>query len=251
MAGTMIRIGRWLVLIAATGSMLGCVSTDELYADYDATLCPIEEPRLGLARAPVTLPDGGRLDWPPAVYFGYDSDALDARATGELDDAIRLLERFDGANVMITGYTSKLGSISYNRRLAARRVANVKAYLDDAGIGDSRIVDSVLGAGLEDFSPYERVANAVNRRVGLTLLDVEGRPVRHTLPHDVAPSSWPVPPPTTLRAPNGARSPGPDTSADAPDDVSAAVPVAEPVAVPASQPGAPASIPAGADDEIL
>jgi len=236
-------IGGWLMLIAATGSMLGCVSTDELYADYDATLCPIEEPRLGLARAPVALPDGGRLDWPPAVYFAYDSAALDTRATGELDDAIRLLERFDDANVLITGYTSKLGSDAYNRKLAGRRVANVKAYLDDAGIGEARIVDSVLGAGLEDFSAYERVANAVNRRVGLTLLDVEGRPVRHTLPRNVTPSSWPVPPPTTLRAPRSARAPVPEAEPPLPRS---SVPAAVPASVPTRSPSLP-----DAGDEIL
>ncbi len=173
-------LGPALVATLVAALVAGCATTDELYAEYDATLCPV------FAEAAPAMPgriryleraSGEEVRWPPSIYFGYDSDALDRWALAELEAAAELLNRHPQLNVMLTGYTSRLGSAAYNAKLASRRVSRVIDRLDAAGITRSRLLPLPIGMGLPEFTSDERVANAVNRRVGLTLLDRSGRPV--------------------------------------------------------------------------
>ena len=178
---------RRLAAAALCAALAGCASTDELYAEYDAGLCPVVP--MSAAAGPagperivervryVERGSGDEVRWPPAIYFGYDSDALDRWALAELVEAVRLLERHPDLNVMLTGYTSRLGSRDYNAKLAVRRVMRIVDHLAGAGIERSRVLAMPVGMGLPDFTSDVRVANAVNRRVGLTLLDVAGRPI--------------------------------------------------------------------------
>ena len=168
---------------ALCAALAGCASTDELYAEYDAGLCPVvASPIAGPERVVervryVERGSGDEVRWPPAIYFGYDADALDRWALAELGEAVRLLTRHPRLNVMLTGYTSRLGSRDYNAKLAVRRVGRIVDHLAGAGIERARVLAMPVGMGLPDFTADRRVANAVNRRVGLTLLDVAGRPI--------------------------------------------------------------------------
>ncbi len=181
MARTMMRpLAARLAMVLAPTLVLGCATTEELYAEYDATLCPV------FAETAPTMPgrirylgraSGEEVRWPPSIYFGYDSDELDRWALAELEAAAELLNRHPRLNVMLTGYTSRLGSAAYNAQLASRRVSRVIDRLDAAGIARSRLLPLPIGMGLPEFTRDSRVANAVNRRVGLTLLDRSGRPI--------------------------------------------------------------------------
>ena len=175
--------GPLVAAAALCAALAGCASTDELYAEYDAELCPvvaapIAGPERVVERARhVERGSGDEVRWPPAIYFGYDGDALDRWALAELGEAVRLLTRHPRLNVMLTGYTSRLGSRDYNAELAVRRVGRIVDHLAGAGIERARVLAMPVGMGLPDFTADERVANAVNRRVGLALLDVAGRPI--------------------------------------------------------------------------
>ena len=175
------RAARLAVAAVAVAALAGCASTEELYAEYDAALCPIVAVPSGQGATRevryVERATGEAVPFPPAIYFGYDSDALDGWARLELDVAAAVLNRYPELNLLTTGFTSELGSREYNVRLAARRTARVVQYLRDAGVARGRMLAQPVGKGLPRFTNDERVANAVNRRVGLTLLDRAGRPV--------------------------------------------------------------------------
>nr|WP_202414279.1 OmpA family protein [Duganella flavida] len=71
--------------------------------------------------------------------FAFDSDKL-AADTPKLDEIAAALNANTGIdNVVITGYTDRLGSDKYNQKLSERRANAVKAYLVSKGVADSRL----------------------------------------------------------------------------------------------------------------
>ncbi|MDB5891541.1 MAG: OmpA/MotB domain protein [Polaromonas sp.] len=77
--------------------------------------------------------------------FGFDSATLQGNQQ-KLDDVATAL-RSSGAqgNVVITGYTDRLGSEAYNQKLSERRAAAVKTYLSGKGVDATRL--SAQGKG--------------------------------------------------------------------------------------------------------
>ncbi|MDQ3026956.1 MAG: OmpA family protein, partial [Pseudomonadota bacterium] len=77
--------------------------------------------------------------------FEFDKAVLRAPQP-KLDEIARAMaqdERID--NVMITGYTDRLGSDAYNLALSQRRADAVKKYLVDKGIAPNRL--KAIGKG--------------------------------------------------------------------------------------------------------
>lgn len=94
-----------------------------------------------------------------------------ARLTGDhkvkLDWVAGQLRRVDWARIAVEGYTDATGSADYNRKLAARRVAAVRAYLVAEGIEPGRLVARNRGA--------QRTGDATRtRRVVLRRIDCDG-----------------------------------------------------------------------------
>ena len=73
------------------------------------------------------------------VYFDTDSDELQPRSFRELDELVRLLQRFADARVRIVGHTDDEGTPTYNEDLSRRRAATVVAYLSAHGIAGARL----------------------------------------------------------------------------------------------------------------
>ena len=166
-----------LLALCAIGST-GCVSTEELYAQYDAADC----------RLIASTDDSGAMElheqisntrypWEPAVYFGFDSSELTADENARLARSLQVLRQFPSLVIGLQGFTDKKGTSQYNRKLALERVRAVKAYLQGAGIAENRIVLQPIGEVLPQIDPNPDVARAVNRRVELMLLDDNGRPL--------------------------------------------------------------------------
>jgi len=156
----------------------GCVSTEELYAEYDAADCLLI----------ATTDDAGAINlheqvtdthypWEPAVYFAFDSSDLSLDENARLDKSLQVLKKFPSLVVGLQGFTDRKGSLGYNVELAEARVLAVQAYMKIQGIAEERILLQPIGEVLPQIDPDDNVARAVNRRVELMLLDKSGRPL--------------------------------------------------------------------------
>jgi len=101
--------------------------------------------------APVVTPEKYLIQ---AVFFGFDSYALDGDSKQELDEIAGVLGSFSDLNLEILGHTDAKGPDAYNQKLSERRAGAVADYLANKGISRDRL--SVKG-----FS--EKQAIAINQ----------------------------------------------------------------------------------------
>jgi len=156
----------------------GCVSTEELYAEYDALDCNIVATKD--ASGSVNLHEQNtdtHYPWEPAVYFAFDSHELEESEHKRLDASMKILKKFPSLVLGLQGFTDKRGTDGYNSELAERRVLAVKAYVVQSGITADRVMLQPIGEVLPEIGGDESVAQAANRRVELMLLDDVGRPM--------------------------------------------------------------------------
>jgi len=159
--------------------LVGCVSTDELYAPYDATDCNIIIEQNSTGKMMVRdLNSNTHSPWEPAVYFDFNSHELDTENMKLLEGAVVAMTRYPQLNLSLQGFADRIGSASYNKALADRRVGSVIRYLVAEGVQRHRIVDQPLGEGLGQFGTDDVMSRSINRRVELMLLDEIGRPFR-------------------------------------------------------------------------
>jgi OOP family OmpA-OmpF porin len=72
--------------------------------------------------------------------FAFDSATLSADTTPQLDEIASALNANPSVdNVVITGYTDRLGSDKYNQKLSERRANAVKDYLVGKGVAANRL----------------------------------------------------------------------------------------------------------------
>ena len=74
------------------------------------------------------------------ALFDFDTSTLRAGAESELVDLLAKIRAHDsGSTIIVTGYTDRLGSAAYNRRLSLARAQTVRDYLIAGGIDAGRI----------------------------------------------------------------------------------------------------------------
>lgn len=74
------------------------------------------------------------------IYFDFDSSVLTAESTSKLDGLAQIINSSSAiADVRIHGFTDQFGTNDYNAKLAAKRAAAVKSYLD----GKSRLASTI------------------------------------------------------------------------------------------------------------
>jgi len=192
-----------LVLVGA--GLMSCASTEELYAQYDEQFCPVDGygavsaipsdttvaetkvvERVVIKEVPAA--SATMMTWEPAVYYNSDSTSLSKSAKRALDSNVKMLRKFPRHLVAIRGFTDAHSSVAYNRELAQKRIAGVKRYLTKKGIAGRRIVGTSHGESIPLASDQSVIADNINRRVELLLLDSDGRPVSSRQPIVLGPS---------------------------------------------------------------
>lgn len=172
------RCAHMIALLLIMCGTSGCVSTTELYAQYDAADCLLvaTKDETGVVNLHEQVSDT-HYPWEPAVFFAIDSSELATEQTARLDKSMQVLKQFPTLTVGVQGFTDSSGTTNYNEALAERRVKAVKAYLESNGIAAKRVVLQPIGEVLPRINTNDDIAMAVNRRVELMLLDDDGRPM--------------------------------------------------------------------------
>ncbi|NND89935.1 MAG: OmpA family protein [Granulosicoccus sp.] len=172
------RCALWLVTGTLLSLLSACVSTEELYAPYDAAQCllVVQEHEDG-TQTLRELISNLNFPWEPAVYFDFDSHRLNDENRALLVGAVEILKRYPQLNLSLQGFADRIGTRRYNHALAGRRVVAVREYFVSKGIDRPRIVDQPLGEGLTQFGDDDVISRSINRRVELMLLDEQGRPL--------------------------------------------------------------------------
>jgi len=218
--------------VAATLS--ACVSTEELYAEYDVLDCPV---RLDVTQDRSSIIDVATKDsfrWEQAVYFEFDKAQMSKTAQDLIDRDIVVLLRFPTLHVSVQGFADRIGSDAYNRELSSQRVDAIADYLVANGVKANRIVKNPRGEGLPSIVANDTDARERNRRVELMLLDAD----RRAIPLLLDPGLLSLPSEPGLEAAKPKLQPEPKPSIQLPDTTSSgssslsSVPVTSPVQIP-------------------
>jgi len=178
------------VLFAAV-SLTACVSTEELYAEYDDLDCPVRIDATQQQPTIVEVATKTSFRWEQAVHFEFDDVSLNQQAKKLLDRDVAVLIRFPSLHVSLQGFADRKGPEKYNDELSARRAAAVAAYLEERGIVENRIVQSGRGEGLPSIVADDDTARQRNRRVELMLLDAQRKPIPLLLDADLVAKTKP------------------------------------------------------------
>jgi outer membrane protein OmpA-like peptidoglycan-associated protein len=111
---------------------------EDMDGDRDTDGCP-EEDRAARITCDEIIIDG-------RVYFDLDSDVIQTRSFGVLDDVASVLDEADFIRLLsVEGHTDSQGSSRYNLDLSERRAASVMRYLGDRGIEGDRLISGGWG----------------------------------------------------------------------------------------------------------
>ena len=171
------RVFQLLCCVSAL-MLSSCVSTEELYAEYDANNCKfIVEKQTGSTQIIRETVSDTLHSWQPVVFFDYKKTDLTPDAIERLNKALQVLQNVHSSKLALQGFADHVGSIAYNLDLAKRRVNTVQQWLVDNGIDKNRISLRTMGEGLQAFVQDTEKSRAYNRRVELILLDDQGLPM--------------------------------------------------------------------------
>ena len=80
-----------------------------------------------------------------SVYFGSGSSILTAKAKITLTELVARIKKGEGMlqDVVVYGYASKEGGVTYNLKLSERRIDVVYNFLKDQGIPEEKLIKKV------------------------------------------------------------------------------------------------------------
>lgn len=105
------------------------------------------------------------------VEFPSGKTALPAKASGELDKIVALLQSKPYLQIQINGHTDSSGGASQNKALSRKRADAVAKYLMEKGIKKSRIISRGHGEEYPKFDNLTSKGRIQNRRVDIFLFD--------------------------------------------------------------------------------
>jgi outer membrane protein OmpA-like peptidoglycan-associated protein len=101
------------------------------------------------------------------IYFETGKATLKTESYAQLDALILILNKYEGAILIIEGHTDNVGEDAYNMTLSQQRTDAVKAYLMSKGIMESRLVAIGYGETRPVDDNNKSTGRAKNRRVEL------------------------------------------------------------------------------------
>jgi outer membrane protein OmpA-like peptidoglycan-associated protein len=156
------------------------VTAPGLSPDHIAVACKADETgqlsnirREVLLQAPRARLAGGYIEIDDKIQFQTDSDIIDFRSKGILDDVARVMSTHPEILLLeVQGHTDARGSEVHNLDLSKRRAISVARYLQRAGVDAARLRPIGLGETNPRDTSDTEVAHEANRRVEFVVKQV-------------------------------------------------------------------------------
>lgn len=182
----------WLGMVLVMGLVAGCgdkqeeVETDpsagtgdEQFEEIDVT--PVDEqPEFGGDPIGDDAAGGQDLAEPREplptvrdVFFGYDSDVIDAEGRAALEENARILRERDDVEILIEGHCDERGTAQYNMALGWRRAEAVRDYLVNLRVPSGRVRTVSFGKERPFVVGATEEAYSQNRRAHFNLSNGE------------------------------------------------------------------------------
>ncbi len=91
------------------------------------------------------------------LYFNFNDDAIRRNARQDLDNLVKVLNKYPDMEIEIASYTDAVGSEDYNQGISQKRADKVVSYLVSKGIGAERLI----GIGYGESGIRNRCTNGV------------------------------------------------------------------------------------------
>lgn len=112
----------------ATLLLAGCFTSKSMNYDMEApAVIPAEPAAAAPAPAKEYVLSGDFL-------FDFDKSNLTAKGKSTLNRVAKEIKATGATNVVVTGYTDRLGDAAYNQKLSQKRANTAKAYLQAQGV---------------------------------------------------------------------------------------------------------------------
>src|SRR5690554_4148682 len=143
----------------------------------DAIDTQLEELKTELKDAQIIrIGDEIKITFNSQILFGVDSDIIDKGSEYIIDKLARVLRKYDGTLVEVSGHTDNTGSEEYNENLSKRRAASVARYSVKQGINPTRFRVQGHGEILPIASNTTEEGRSLNRRVEIS---IKGNPFKN------------------------------------------------------------------------
>lgn len=108
---------------------------------------------------------GGKMPAKRTVYFGFDSNAVDAANSAIVEENAGYLAANPQVKVTLEGHTDERGTREYNLALGERRAQAVERILRVLGIAGNRVSSVSYGEEKPVGMAHDEAAWRLNRRV--------------------------------------------------------------------------------------
>ncbi len=113
------------------------------------------------------------LVMPGNITFDTNQSNIKSNFKPVLDSVAKVLTEFDKTKVQVTGYTDNTGTAAINNKLSADRANSVASYLKLRGVAAARVYASGLGSSNPIASNTTAAGREQNRRVEITLINMQ------------------------------------------------------------------------------
>ena len=152
-------------------SLKGCPDTDgDGIADIDDH-CPNAKGTMENKGCPeIAKQDVVRITYIGSkIFFENNSDKLKVASLVLLDELVKILNKYDGANLAIDGHTDSNGSDEFNMVLSQKRTNSVRTYLISKGVTESHLTATGYGETKPIADNKTSLGRSKNRRVELKI----------------------------------------------------------------------------------
>lgn len=116
---------------------------------------------------------GQKIEFEGRVQFPFNRASVKPQSYDLLEDVAEILREYEHIEKLrIEGHTDDQGDASYNKRLSEKRAANVKSFLVDRGIAETRLIAKGFGESQPLTTNTTPEGRSTNRRVEFEIAQI-------------------------------------------------------------------------------